>query len=156
VLDRGRRALIWYGSIHVMHTPPGDSGGPGIAQIEEQTGQRVYVILAGGHPRLSSHPRRQVIPVKGTWLASADTSEFDYLPTPDCGVPLGAVADALLYLGQREEQTQSLWNPAIYLDPVYWAELKRRQAIMGTPIDLDQRYRQEESVVWPPRGPGDC
>ena len=68
----------------------------------------------------------------------------------------GAVADALLYLGQVGEQTQSLWNPTIYLEPVYWAELQRRKAILGSRIDLEQQYRQEQSVVWPTRPTNDC
>jgi hypothetical protein len=155
VLDKGRRALICYGSNHVMHAPPEAHGGGGVALIEEQTGQRAYVILAGAHPRLSSYPRPAVIPAKGTWLASADSGEFNYLPGR-CGIPFGALADALLYLGQIGEQTASLWNPAIYLDPVYWAELQRRNAVTGGPVDLEQRYRQEQSVVWPTPFPSDC
>jgi len=155
VVDKGRRALVCYGSRHVMHAPPGEQGGGGVAQVEQQTGHRVYVILAGGHPRLASHPRRTVIPAKNTWLESADTGEFNYLPG-ECGVPFGAIADALLYLGQVGEQTQSLWNPAIYLDPAYWTELQRRKKIMGSPIDLEQQYRQEQSVVWPTPPANDC
>jgi hypothetical protein len=155
VLAKGRRALICYGSNHVMHAPPGAHGGGGIAQIEEQTGQRAYVILDGGHPRLASSPRPVIIAAKGTWLESADTAEFNYLPG-ECGVPFGALADALLYLGQIGEQTQSLWNPAIYLDPAYWAELQRRKAVTGSPIDLEKQYRQEQSVVWPTPGASGC
>jgi hypothetical protein len=155
VVDKGRRALVCYGSTHVMHAPPGEQGGGGVAQVEQQTGHRAYVILAGGHPRLASHPRRTVIPAKGTWVESADTGEFNYLPG-ECGVPFGAIADALLYLGQVGEQTQSLWNPAIYLDPAYWTELQRRKTIMGSPIDLEQQYRQEQSVVWPTPPANDC
>jgi hypothetical protein len=146
VLDKGRRALICYGSVHVMHAPPGAQGGGGIAQIEQQTGHRAYVILAGGHPRLALHPRRTVIPAKGTWLESADTGEFNYLPG-ECGLPVGAVADAVLYLGQVGEQTQSHWNPAIYLDPAYWTELQRRKAIMDSPTDLEQQYLQIQATA---------
>jgi hypothetical protein len=88
-----------------------------------------------------------VIPTAGTWLATADSGEFGYLPG-ECGVPLGYLADALLYLGQLGDQTQSLRDPAIFLDPTYWAELQRRNAIMGGHVDLDQ-YRQDEPVRWP-------
>ncbi|REE95459.1 hypothetical protein DFJ69_0848 [Thermomonospora umbrina] len=155
VLDKGRRALVCYGSRHVMHAPPGAEGGGGIPLIEQQTGQRAYVILSGGHPRLASHPRRAVIPAQGTWLETADSSEFHYLPG-DCGIAFGAIADALLYLGPRNEQTQSLWNPALYLDPAYWAELRRRKAITGAPVDLRRQYRHQHSVVWPTPPPGEC
>jgi len=153
VLSKGRRALICYGSTHVVHAPPGARGGGGVALIEQQTGERAYVIVAAGHPRLSSYPRRAVIPCRGTWLESADAAEFDYFP-PICGVPLGALADAVLYLGQVGDQTQSLWNPAIYLDPAYWAELNRRNAITGNIVNLEQQYRQEQPVGWPVTPPG--
>jgi hypothetical protein len=148
VLAKGRRALVFYGSNHVKHAPPGAQGGGGIARIEQETGRRAYVILAGGHPRLASAPRRTVVPAAGTWLAGADSGEFGYLPG-ECGVPFGAFADALLYLGPLDQQTQSLWNPAIYLDPVFWAELQRRNQIMGGDLDLDQQYRRAQSVAWP-------
>lgn len=147
VLAKGRRALIFYGSNHVKHAPLEARGGGGVAQLEEQTGQKAYVILAGGHPRLTSTTRRTVIPTAGTWLESADSGEFSYLPG-ECGVPLGQIADALLYLGQPADQTESLWNPAIYLDATYLAELRRRNKIMGGHIDLDQ-YHRKQSVAWP-------
>ncbi|MEU6721227.1 hypothetical protein ABZ897_58090 [Nonomuraea sp. NPDC046802] len=155
VLDKGRRALVCYGSLHLMHAPPGEQGGSGIARLERLTGTRTYVILAGAHPRLASHPRRAVIPAQGTWLQDADTGEFNYLPG-ECGVPFGVIADALLYLGQVKEQTQSLWNPAIYLDPAYWTELQRRKTIKGSPIDLERQYRQEQPTAWPTPPPNDC
>ena len=88
------------------------------------------------------------------WLESADAGQFRYMPSLFCGATLGSLADAVLYLGQEKDQTQSLWNPAIYLDPKYWAELKRRNAIMGNHVDLETQYRQEQSVRLPvPAGP---
>lgn len=155
VLAKGRRALIFYGSGHVMHSPgPGQNEGHAVPIIEQQTGQHVYVIVAGSHPRLASYPRRTVIPCAGTWLESTDTGQFMDTP-PLCGFPLGKLADAVLYLGQLKDLTQSLWNPAIFLDPVYWAELQRRNAIVGNPIDLEQ-YRQEQPVSWPVPPPVTC
>jgi hypothetical protein len=41
-------------------------------------------------------------------------------------------------------------NPAIYLDPAYWAELRRRNDVMGGIVDLDS-YRQERPVVYTPQ-----
>jgi hypothetical protein len=155
VLAKGRRALIFYGSEHVMHSPgPGQNEGHAVPIIEQQTGQHVYVMVAGSHPRLASYPRRTVIPCAGTWLESADAGEFAYSP-PLCGFPLGGLADAVLYLGQLKDLTQSLWNPAIYLDPLWWAELQRRNAIVGNPIDLEQ-YRQEQPINWPVPAPVSC
>ena len=155
VLAKGRRALIFYGSEHMMHSPaPGQNEGHAVPIIEQQTGQRVYAIVAGSHPRLASYPRRTVIPCAGTWLETADGGEFNYTQ-PLCGMPLGKLTDAVLYLGQLKFLTQSLPNPAIFLDPVYWAELQRRNAIVGNPIDLEQ-YRHEQPVSWPVPAPVTC
>ncbi len=155
VLAKKRRALICYGSGHVMHSPePGQNADHGVPLIEEQTGQHVYVIVAGSHPRLVTCPRRTVIPCSGTWLESTDAGQFMDAPRL-CGVPLGKLADAVLYLGQLTDLTQSLWNPAIFLDPVYWAELQRRNAINGNLIDLEQ-YRQQQPATLPAPPPGSC
>lgn len=155
VLAKGRRVLMLYGSGHVMHSPArGQNEGHAVPIIERQTGQHVYVIVAGSHPRLASYPRRTVIPCRGTWLETADAGEFMYTP-PLCGMPVGGLTDAVLYLGQLKDLTQSLPNPAIYLDPDYWAELQRRNEIVGNPIDLDQ-YRQEQPVGWPVPAPVSC
>jgi hypothetical protein len=56
--------------------------------------------------------------------------------------------DAGLYLGQPGDLTMSWWNPAIYLDPVYWAELRRRNVLKGNTVDLDS-YRREQPVQLP-------
>jgi hypothetical protein len=51
---------------------------------------------------------------------------------------------------------QSLWNPATYLDPAYWAELQRRKAIKDSPVDLERQYRQEHSAAWPTPPANEC
>ncbi|KAB8188466.1 hypothetical protein FH608_044350 [Nonomuraea phyllanthi] len=155
VLARKRRALIFYGSGHVMHSPePGQNADHAVPLIEEQTGRHVYVIVAGSHPRLATCPRRTVIPCSGSWLESTDAGRFMDAPRL-CGFPLGKLADAVLYLGQLTDLTQPLWNPAIFLDPVYWAELQRRNAINGNLIDLEQ-YRQQQPVTLPAPPPVSC
>jgi hypothetical protein len=68
-----------------------------------------------------------------------------------CGIPLGKVLDAGLYVGQAADLTASWPNPAIYLDPVYWAELQRRNAIvatLGVSVDLDT-FRQQQPPAYP-------
>ncbi|GII65855.1 hypothetical protein Skr01_59400 [Sphaerisporangium krabiense] len=155
VLAKKRRALIFYGSGHVMHSPePGQNVGHGVPLIEEQSGQHVYVIVAGSHPRLVTCPRRTVIPCSGNWLESTDAGPFMDAPRL-CGVPLGKLADAVLYLGQPADLTQSQWDPAIFHDPVYWAELQRRNAINGNLIDLEQ-YRRQQPITLPTPPPVSC
>jgi hypothetical protein len=155
VLDQGRRALICYGWAYLFHK----SGLAGI--IERRTGERTYTIAdlvpLAGDPgglasRLSRFPQDRVIPTAGTWLGSVDTGLI--APTtqgpdnPWCGVRLGSLIDAGLYLGQPEDLTASWPNPAIYLDPAYWAELQRRNALKGNRVDLDS-YRKEQPARFP-------
>ncbi|ACU75492.1 hypothetical protein Caci_6646 [Catenulispora acidiphila DSM 44928] len=175
VLDKGHRALICYGAGHVTHSvksgggsgsTPGPSGV--VALIEQQTGQSVFsiatLIPTDGDPggmgaHLARYPRGIVIPTAGTWLGALDGGNlFPALaPGPsgqpvniDCGVPLRALVDAGLYLGQVNELTMSRPDPAVYLDPVYWAELQRRDGLQGGLIDLSA-LRKEQSVVVTPQ-----
>jgi hypothetical protein len=151
VLDQGRKALILYGAGHVLHAagtdpplPPGT-----VSMVEQRTGEHVYVITTlvplAGDPgdmaqRLSRYRRGTVIPTAGSWLGAFDAGLI--LPTGVrgsggqpanilCDVPLGAVVDAGLYVGQSEDLTVSRPNPTIYLDPAYWDELQRRNASTG-------------------------
>jgi hypothetical protein len=124
--------------------------------------------------RLSGYPRFTVIPAAGTWLGSVDAQlALASGPTVGgpkivargrgrrggrpklsvgedfCGRRVDSLIDAALYLGQPEQVTLSLPNPAIYLDPIYWKELQRRNTI-GISVDLDW-WRQRHSVR--PQGP---
>jgi hypothetical protein len=157
VLKKGRRALICYGAGHLLHG----------STIEQQTGERPYVIATlvalSGDPgglarRLSQYPRRTVIPTSDAWLGSFDAGNVFPAPSPSpsgepinrmCGIPLGSVIDAGLYVGQPKDLTVSRENPAIYLDPAYWTELQRRNALYGGVINLDS-YRQEQPVRYEP------
>jgi hypothetical protein len=121
--------------------------------------------------RLTGYPRNTVIPATGTWLASFDAGLFAQVQAgsgsssrshqssaaagpssgqanPLCGAPAGSVIDDGLYLGQPEDLTASCWNPAVFLDPAYWAELQRRNALEGHPVNLDS-YRQPEPALFP-------
>ena len=73
-------------------------------------------------------------------------------PTPAnplCGVRVGSLIDAGLYMGQPDTLTDSWWNPAIYLDPVYWKELQRRNALKGDTVDLETyRHEQPARIAW--------
>jgi hypothetical protein len=150
VLAQGRRALICYGLDHLTH-------GGSLAGILERAGQRPYLIAdfvpPAGDPgdlaqRLSRYHPDTVIPTAGTWLGSTDAGQL--LPG-QCGLRLGSLIDAALYLGPPENLTASWWNPAIFLDPGYWKELQHRSALLGDnrfPLDLDS-YRQERPTIYP-------
>lgn len=145
VLSKGRRALVCYGGDHLFHT---DLPMPSIASlVQHQTGERMYTIMdlvaLDGDPgglgtRLDNYPRGTVIPTGHSWLGQLDAQ--DALPGKSdgprsnflyCNVPLGQLYDAGLYFGRPADLTESSPNPAIYLDPDYWAELQRRAGIQG-------------------------
>jgi hypothetical protein len=167
-LAKGRRVLLIYGGMHLLHAPHGRTL---TRFIEQETGARAYVIVpltplatdpGGVFPRLAACPRGTVIPTAGTWLG--EVSAGDILPgatasvngqapkfvNPWCGMTFGQLADAGLYAGQAAELTASWPDPAIYLDPVYWAELKRRNAIQANstrpPLDT---FREQRPPAYP-------
>jgi hypothetical protein len=161
VLAKGRRALICYGLGHLTH------GGSLAGLIERQTGERPYLIgdfvpLAGDPGGLarkfSRYTQDTVVPTAGTWLGSADAGLFSpdlqgarnsQLTNAWCGFRLGTLIDAALYLGQPEDLTSSWWNPAIFLDPEYWRELQRRNALNGNVVDLDSYQQQDLPALFP-------
>ena len=163
VLDKGHRALICYGWWHLLHSFPHRL----VDIIEQRTGERTYTIAdlvpLSGDPgglatELARYARDTVIPTAGTWLGSFDAGLIPPSvqgggPTtkdtnPWCGTRLGSLIDAGLYEGQPGDLTISLPNPAIYLDPAYWKELKRRNALQGNLVDLDS-YRKEQPARYP-------
>jgi len=168
VLAKGRRALLCYGMAHLLRHPASRSHLPPnlVSIIEQRTGERTYTIAdlvpladdpGGLAAKLSRYPRNTVIPAKGTWLGSFNAGlvaqvliagKPGQLVNPYCGLPLRSVIDDGLYEGQPADLTASCWNPAIYLDPVYWHELQRRNALRGDPVKLDS-YRQEQPARFP-------
>lgn len=158
VLDKGRRALLCYGSGHLLHYR---SGQYLVDIIEQNTGVRTYTIVdlvplqpdpSGLATKLANYPRGTVIPTAGTWLGQLDAASALPISTVTwCGVPLGELLDAAMYLGQPADLTVSWANPAVYLDPTYWAELQRRDLIAGKggpPVDLTP-FRQEKPPTYP-------
>jgi hypothetical protein len=170
VLSRGRRALVLYGVTHLFHATAQAPGGPLglVALLEQQTRERVYVIAslaalagdpAGLDAKLSGRARRTVVPATGPSLGSLNAGQV--FPTAirgaggdptnlTCGVPVGSLIDAGLYLAPTADLTVSRPDPAIYLDPAYWAELQRRNALFGGVVDLNGR-RQPQSVRFTPQ-----
>ena len=163
VLAKGRRMLLCYGSFHLFHA----SGGPLpniVSILEQQVGVRAYTIVdlmplttdpGGVFTKLARYPRGSVIPAAGTWLGQAGAQDVingviqdGKFCNPLSGIPLAKLVDAGLYLGQAAKMTASWPNPAIYLDPVYWAELQGRNAIQGHIADLGT-YRQQQPPAYP-------
>jgi hypothetical protein len=171
VLAKGRRALLCYGGGHLFHT---NDPTYLVSLIEHQTGVRTYTIVdlvplqgdpGGLATKLAAYPRGTVIPAARTWLGQVNAgyvtpgllTNNGTLTNPYCGIPLGELQDAGLYLGQPAQLTASYPNPAIYLDPTYWAELQRRNALPGKGGGIDlNTYRQEKPPGYPPLPAAAC
>jgi hypothetical protein len=164
-LANGRRVLLIYGAVHLLHGP----GSTITTLIEQKTGVRAHMILdllplsvdlGEVFAKLAACPRGTVIPTAGTWLGKisagdvlpGETEESNGQPpesvNPWCGYTLGQLADACLYVGQTGELTVAWPNPAIYLDPVYWAELERRNAIQAATPPLST-FREQQPPAYP-------
>jgi hypothetical protein len=164
-LANGRRVLLIYGAVHLLHGP----GSTITTLIEQQTGVRPYTILdllplsvdlGDVFAKLAACPRGTVIPTAGTWLGKlsagdilpGETAESNGGPpetvNPWCGYTVAQLADACLYVGQTGELTVAWPNPAIYLDPVYWAELERRNAIQAATPPLST-FREQQPPAYP-------
>lgn len=167
VLGKGRRALMHYGGEHLLHV----NAFPSMTQtavtlIEQKTGVRAYSIIdivpmtgdpGGVGTQFSRYPRNTVIPAAGTWLGDVDAGDVIAAISgspgtkpvnPFCGIALGEILDAGTYLGLPDVLSASWPNPAIFLDPTYWAELQRRNTLLGSPADLNS-YLQQQPPPYP-------
>ncbi len=139
VLRRGRRALLIFGSGHVMRDTPANlsglipnlfvvwfhSSGWGLDEIE---------------PRLRPWPVPSMAAMRGTWLGSTHLGAGE-------GPKLEDIADSFLYLGPMRSLRESKPPLQLYRDPAYMRELARRDTIQGgynrTELeDLNRRLRR--------------
>jgi hypothetical protein len=150
VLARSQRALLVTGLSHALRTSlPGlGASGAAIDRIVARHPRSVTVVmpylgfpdelqaqrerlLAGGNPRL--------VLTKDSWLGALPAGKvLNGPPQAPLGLgevagqpPLAQVVDALLVLGNPAQFTMSVPSPALYQDPVYRAELVRRQRLFG-------------------------
>ena len=145
VLDKGQRALLITGVYHVsrLSPPSSRSFGTAIEQVEAKHPGTVSVLLTYyGFPRslqadaqrLAELPTPYLLMLANTWPGqlSADTVFSDFRWDINLGQkPLNSVVDGLLLLGDPNTFTESLPDPAIYREPQYAAELRRRQQLIG-------------------------
>jgi hypothetical protein len=126
-------AGTWLGSFDAEVALAGPSpAGPALAAWPSSAGPHLAMLTSHRGPGRNGKPP-PATPVSGS---------------PYCGKPTGSLIEAALYLGQPGEPTASWPDPAIYLDPVYWKELQRRNRL-GISVDLEF-WRQEHPVRLPP------
>jgi hypothetical protein len=132
VLAKHHRAFLLAGQFHVVkQTPEGDEDGPRAAQlIERKHPGALFSIVAA--PRAVAEAMNLGPPpsfkiVRGSELQNADFALIATMNPHKKWPPMGDVVDGVLFVG---DQTFLYPPPAIYLDPDYQRELRRRAAII--------------------------
>jgi hypothetical protein len=133
VLSKHHRAFLLAGQFHVVkQTPEGDKEGLRAAQLlERKHPGSLFSIVAVPSPAVAETMRMGPPPsfkiVRGSELETADFAMIATMNPHKKWPPMADVIDGLLYVG---EQTLLYPSPAIYLDPAYQRELRRRASIL--------------------------
>ena len=174
VLAKHRKALLLFGTFHVLHASPITIHPTAVSDYEKSFPGRTFVIapyigFGNGTPleregheleaRLSRWPIPSVAQIKGTWLGAlgfvyffappmppgAGCEALKSLPAP-MRIPAADVIDGILYLGPKDLLLRDIAPPEVLLDSAYLAELRRRSA--GTPLTgaLDTKHILERSA----------
>ena len=164
VLSKHRKALMLFGTFHLMHgiyfAGSGPRSGPGsaVSIYEKEYPNLTFVVSDFGFfdlksstlssNRFADWPVPSVALAKGTWLGGLDLSHF--LPAPliiddDCNTrnefpkevqkPMEELVDAFLYLGPTDLLLREQMPADIALDTEYMAESERRLPLQGLPPD---------------------
>lgn len=151
VLAKGRRALLIIGGAHLPRQSASDlpQRSPGVGQILEQRHPGALFVLwtlAPGQDttrqfvRLQGSPRAsesfgKLLPA-GISVRRVVGGDTTWVPISDFRWPPAAqVVDAFLYLGADSTTVDP--DPAIYRDPVYQTELRRRAVILRELYGMD-------------------
>jgi hypothetical protein len=155
VLQKQRKALLFYGSQHVTRDNAylrfgGKPLAPNLTEtLERGHAQKVFVIwpqmtgwgeVGESYGRLRGWQVPSIALIKGTWLG-------DKTLGPPGGAPkLEELADAFLYLGPARALRQSVPPAKLYRDTAYVAELERRDRVQGGfNRDAVQRWKRNLS-----------
>ena len=140
VLARHRKALMLFGTFHLMHGQEISA----VSTYEKNYPHVTFVISDLGNydtSRFASWPNPSLVPTKGTWLGALSPSDIwdAGVRVIDCKVqngfppelqkPVKDVVDAFLYLGPRDLRLSEPTPAGVALDNEYMTELQRRQAL---------------------------
>ena len=165
VLSRHRKALMLFGTFHLMH----GVGSSAVSIYEKDYPHLTFIVSDLGtfdtdlpslyDSKFVNWPIPALARAKGTWLGALDLSHF--LPPPtridqDCNVhhefpkvlqkPMEELVDAFLYLGSQDLRLREKIPADIALDVNYRTELQRGGDMLGfpdaaseTPKEFDQQ-----------------
>jgi hypothetical protein len=174
VLARGRRALLFAGSGHLLRGIRDNFKQPNAATlVEKQRPGKLFVadplILPPGaagdgllrrvQASTADWGRPSCALLAGTWLGALTESSrpwvngMAYRAADAAAARYGAQADAVLYLGSGEALTASRADPAIYRSGDYAAQLRRLSEVLsqlGEPVDLvaEGLRRSQAGASW--------
>jgi hypothetical protein len=153
VLSKHRKALMLFGTFHLMH----GVGGSAVSLYEKDYPNVTLVISELGifdtdlptlsSSRLARWPIPSLAQAKGTWLGASDLGHFIppaiRIDEKDCQVhnefpkvlqkPMEDLIDAFLYLGPQDLRLREKIPADIALDANYRAEFQRGAAMLGFP-----------------------
>jgi len=144
VLARHRKALMLFGTFHLMHGQRFNA----VSMYEKEYPHVTFVISDLGHldtSRFASWPNPSLVPTKGTWLGALSPRDIWSSPVrmvnckvlnglpPELQKPVETVVDAFLYLGPRDVRLFEPTPADIALDTEYMTELQRREALTAPP-----------------------
>jgi hypothetical protein len=161
VLSKHRKALMLFGTMHLMH----GVGGSAVSIYEKDYPNVTFVIGELGtfdtdlpslfDSKFVNWPIPALARAKGTWLGALDLSDFFLPPNridQDCHVHhdfpkqlqkrMQDLVDAFLYLGPQDLRLREKIPADIALDASYKAELRRGGAMLGFP-EADSETPQE-------------
>ncbi|MCA9675070.1 MAG: hypothetical protein KC464_08550 [Myxococcales bacterium] len=140
VLAKHRKALMLFGTFHLMHGQDGNA----VSTYEKTYPDVTFVISDLGAydtSRFASWPTPSLVPIEGTWLGALSPDDIwdpgvrmidctvqDGFP-PELQRPVEDVVDAFLYLGPRDLLLLEPTPADIALDDAYMTELQRRVAL---------------------------
>ena len=166
VLSKHRKALILFGTMHLMHGVGGSA-----VSIYEKDYPNVTFVISGldafdtdlpslFDSKFVNWPIPALARARGTWLGALDLSHF--LPPPtridqDCNVhhdfpkvlqkPMEELVDAFLYLGPPDLRLREKIPADIALDASYKAELQRGGAMLGFPDAASETLQEFDQLI---------
>jgi hypothetical protein len=148
VLSRHRKALMLFGTLHLLHGVPDavstiETEHPGVAFVISDLGIFGSDFQTLSRSPFASWPVPSLTRTKGTWLGAMDLGQF--LPTPiffhgcdfrfefpkEYQKPVAELVDAFLYLGPLDLRLNEQWPIDLAFDVEYRKELTRRDLLMG-------------------------
>jgi hypothetical protein len=167
VLSKHRKALMLFGTMHLMH----NTGGSAVSIYEKDYPNLTFVISELGtfdtdlptlfDSKFVKWPIPAIARTKGTWLGGLDLSHF--IPPPnrvdqDCNVhhdfpkvlqkPMEQLVDAFLYLGPPDLRLREKIPADIALDASYRAQLQQGGSMLGFPDAASESPKDfDEQIV---------